>query len=85
MKVMIWEKNNACYFQGNHQPFPQFPTPETINLESNYSKTLRQTGNTTSNQISFKVPCFWNIFLDIALEGGREQPSNRIVLGSKLK
>ena len=38
----LGKKNNAYYFQGCHRPFPQFPTPETTNLESNYSKTLRQ-------------------------------------------
>ena len=50
------KKKQCLCFQGHHRPFPQFPTPETTNLESNYSKNLLQTGNTTSNQISFKVP-----------------------------
>ena len=50
------EKSNIYYFQGRHRPFPKFPTPQTTYLESNYSKILRQIGNTTSNRISFKVP-----------------------------
>ena len=41
--------------------FPRFPTPQATYLESNYSKIYvkqRQTGNTTSNRISFRVPYF---------------------------
>ena len=50
------KKINVYYFQGRHRPFLQFPTPQTTYLESNYGKILRQTGNTTSKRISFKVP-----------------------------
>ena len=50
------KKSNVYYFQGRHRPFPQFPTPQTTYLESNYSKILRQTGSITSNRNSFKVP-----------------------------
>ena len=52
----VGTKSIVYHFQGWHRPFPQFPTPQTAHLESNYSKILRQTGNTTSNLVSVKVP-----------------------------
>ena len=79
------EKNNVYYFQGRQRPFPQHPTPQTTYFESNCSKILRQTRNTTSNRISFKVTQFSNIFPDNAVEGGKQIPCNRNALGSKIK
>ena len=52
----VGTKSIACYFQRRHLPFSQFSTPQTTYLESNYSKILLQTGNTTSNLVSVKVP-----------------------------
>ena len=49
------KKSNVYYFQEQHGLFLQFPKLQTTYLESNHSKILRQTWNTTSNQISIKV------------------------------
>ena len=54
-KESVGTKKIVYYFQGQHRPFPQFSTPQTAYLESNYSKTLRQSGNTTSNLVSVKM------------------------------
>ena len=51
-------KTMSIVFKGDTL-FPRFPTPQATYLESNYSKIYvkqRQTGNTTSNRISFRVP-----------------------------
>ena len=39
MKRITWD---TYYFEGQHRPFPQFPTPQTTYLERNYSKILCQ-------------------------------------------
>ena len=37
MKRITWD---TYYSEGQHRPFPQFPTPQTTYLERNYSKIL---------------------------------------------
>ena len=60
------------FSRATRRTFPQFPTPQTTYSESNYSKIILPFGNTTSNQISFRVTQFSNIFPDNAVEGGKQ-------------